>query len=53
VLWFELALFKPIDRVYTALQDEVVDESVREDVPNIFGTKVCESVVRFYPAGAH
>ena len=44
VLLFELRLFNPIDRVYTAAQDEVVGDHVRGETPEVFAW-----VVRLYP----
>jgi hypothetical protein len=53
VLQFELSLFNPIDRHYTAAQDKVVGKHVRDEAPCIFGSKVHADVfvkvVRVYP----
>jgi hypothetical protein len=53
VLQFELSLFNPIDREYTAAQDRAVGRRVRDEPPRIFVWEVSADVfvwvVRVYP----
>jgi hypothetical protein len=46
VLLFELSLFNPIDRVYTAVQDKAVGKKVREEAPDVFAWVVRRKKVR-------